>query len=168
MARKLAASIPPITVVPMIWRATEPAPVAIHKGTLPRMKANDVIKMGRSRMRAPASAASMSGLPCSYSSFANSTIKIAFFAARPISITSPICEYTSLSICTIYGGKNHPEIVRRNQSVTNAPNTATGVLSNTLNGSDQLSYSAARIRKTNRSENPKTAVGETPCCASFS
>ncbi len=85
----------------MIWRATDPAPVATHKGTFPRMNANEVIKMGRSRIRAPARAASTSGLPCSYSSLANSTIRIAFFAASPISITSPICEYTSLSICTM-------------------------------------------------------------------
>ena len=34
-------------------------------------------------------------------SLANSTIRIAFFAARPISMTSPICEYTSFSICTM-------------------------------------------------------------------
>ena len=29
----LAASMPPMTVVPMICRATEPAPVAVHNGT---------------------------------------------------------------------------------------------------------------------------------------
>jgi hypothetical protein len=39
----LAASIPPITVVPITWRATEPAPDAIHNGTHPKMKAKDVI-----------------------------------------------------------------------------------------------------------------------------
>src|SRR5947208_3677119 len=27
----LAANIPPITAVPMIWRATDPAPVAVHR-----------------------------------------------------------------------------------------------------------------------------------------
>ncbi len=96
----LAAAIPPITVVPMIWRATAPAPLAVHRGTHPRMKANEVIRIGRRRRRAPSRAASASGLPFSNSSLANSTIRIAFFAARPISITRPICEYTSLSICT--------------------------------------------------------------------
>ena len=88
----LAAIIPPITVVPMIWRATEPAPVAVHNGTQPRTNANDVIKIGRRRSLAPASAASARGFPFSYSSLANSTIKIAFLAAKPMSITSPICE----------------------------------------------------------------------------
>ena len=89
---KLAASIPPITVVPMICRATDPAPVAVHNGTHPSMNAKDVIKIGRKRSRAPWSAASARGFPLSYSSLANSTIRIAFFAARPMSMTSPICE----------------------------------------------------------------------------
>jgi D-alanine--poly(phosphoribitol) ligase subunit 1 len=51
----------------------------------------DLMRIGRSRRRAPSSAASMSGLPFSYSALANSTIKIAFLAARPISMTRPIC-----------------------------------------------------------------------------
>src|ERR1700733_6088133 len=62
----LAASIPPITAVPIIWRATEPAPLAVHSGTQPRIKANEVIRIGRSRNLAPSRAASASGLPCSY------------------------------------------------------------------------------------------------------
>ena len=43
-----------------------------------------------------------------------------------------------------------------------------GVLSSTLKGSDQLSYSAARIRKTNSSDKPKITHGGTPSCAFFS
>src|ERR1700739_734215 len=70
MPSTLAAVIPPMTVVPIIWRATEPAPDAVHSGTQPRMNANEVIMMGRRRRRAPSSAASMSGLPCSYCSLA--------------------------------------------------------------------------------------------------
>ena len=88
----LAASIPPITVVPMIWRPTAPAPDAVHRGTHPRMNANEVIRIGRNRKRAPSSAASTRFIPSSYLSLANSTIRIAFLAARPISITNPICE----------------------------------------------------------------------------
>ena len=100
-AISVAASIPPITVVPMIWRATDPAPLAVQSGTQPSTNANEVIRMGRKRNLAAASAASVSGCPFSYASFANSTIKMAFFAASPISMTSPICEYTSFSIWTI-------------------------------------------------------------------
>ncbi len=87
----VAASMPPMTTVPRIRRETAPEPVAVQSGTQPRMKANEVIKIGRNRMRAPVSAASMRDLPFSYSSRANSTMRIAFLAARPMSITRPIC-----------------------------------------------------------------------------
>jgi len=35
MAMKLAVSMPPMTPVPMTWRATAPAPEAIASGTQP-------------------------------------------------------------------------------------------------------------------------------------
>jgi hypothetical protein len=85
------ASIPPMTVVPRICRDAAPDPAAVHRGTQPRMKANAVMRIGRSRRRAPANAASRIGVPFSYSALENSTMRIAFFAARPISITKPIC-----------------------------------------------------------------------------
>ena len=59
----VAASIPEMTVVPRIWRPAAPAPCAIHSGTQPRMNAKDVIRIGRSRSRAPSRAASTSGSP---------------------------------------------------------------------------------------------------------
>ena len=87
---KVAASIPPMTVVPRICRDAAPDPAAIHSGTHPRMKANAVIRIGRSRRRAPANAASTIGLPFARSALANYTIRIVFLAARPMSITKPI------------------------------------------------------------------------------
>ena len=87
----VAASIPPMTVVPRTWRETPPEPVANHSGTQPRMKAKAVIRMGRKRRRAPFIAASKSVSPFSYSSLANSTIRMAFLAERPMSMTRPIC-----------------------------------------------------------------------------
>jgi len=55
------------------------------------MKANDVIRIGRSRVRPASIAASLRERPCSSSPWrANSTIRMAFFDARPISTTSPI------------------------------------------------------------------------------
>ena len=57
---------------------------------------------------------------------ANSTIRMAFLAVRPTSITRPIWAYTLLSKC-------------RDSSPRYAPSTATGVLSRTLKGNDQLS-----------------------------
>ena len=90
IAMEVAANIPTITTVPRIRREVAPAPEAIHNGADPKMKANEVIRMGRKRKRAPSSAASIKSRPFSNSALANSTIKIAFFAARPISTISPI------------------------------------------------------------------------------
>ena len=41
-------SMPKNTAVPSAWRISAPAPVASASGTTPKMKANDVIRMGRS------------------------------------------------------------------------------------------------------------------------
>ncbi len=51
-------SIPPNTAVPTEWRPASPAPWAMTSGNTPRMKANDVMRIGRSRMRAASIAAS--------------------------------------------------------------------------------------------------------------
>ena len=126
MARTLAASMPPMTVVPITLRATAPEPLASQRGTHPRMNAKEVIRMGLSLIFAPSSAASSSGTPCSYRVRANSTINMAFLAESPISMIRPIWANTLFSI-------------RRAYRVAYAPNTATGTPRRTLNGSDQLS-----------------------------
>jgi len=61
-------TMPPIAVVPMIWRAMDPAPEAIPSGMQPTMKASAVIIRGRKRTLAACSAASTRGVPPSYSS----------------------------------------------------------------------------------------------------
>ena len=91
MANKVAASMPPMTAVPMVWREMAPDPVAVQSGTQPRMKAKAVMRIGRKRTRAPASAASKRFLPPSYSALQNSTMRMAFLAARPMSMMSAIC-----------------------------------------------------------------------------
>jgi len=70
--------------------APAPAPEASISGTTPRMKAKAVIRIGRKRRRADSSAASSIPMPPSCLAFANSTIKIAFLAASPISMMLPI------------------------------------------------------------------------------
>jgi hypothetical protein len=90
IAMRVAASMPVITVVPMLWREIAPEPDAVHRGTQPRMKAKLVIRIGRRRLFAPASAASTACFPPLRSSTANSTMRIAFFATSPISMMSPI------------------------------------------------------------------------------
>src|SRR5262249_36594979 len=55
--RNVASSMPPNTVVPSEFRLAAPAPVAISSGITPKMNANDVIRIGRSRTRAACRAA---------------------------------------------------------------------------------------------------------------
>ena len=70
---------------------------------------------------------------------ANSTIRIAFFAARPTVVSSPTWKYTSL---------DSP----RSKVAASAPMMPSGTTSITADGIDQLSYSAARHRNTTISE----------------
>ena len=71
-------------------RAAAPAPDATTNGTMPNTNAIDVITIGLNLNRAASSAASATGMPCSIFWLANSTIKIAFFAANPIKVIKPI------------------------------------------------------------------------------
>ena len=61
--RNVDASMPPATDVPTELRAPAPAPVATASGSTPRMNANDVMRIGRSRMRAASTAASTIDMP---------------------------------------------------------------------------------------------------------
>lgn len=78
-----AAIIPKNTPVPIALRLAAPGPEAITIGRIPRMKANDVIRIGRKRRRAAWSAALNTLTPESASSFANSTIRMAFLQPDP-------------------------------------------------------------------------------------
>ena len=82
--------IPKNTPVPMFRRLSDPGPLANTRGSMPSMKANDVITIGLNLSFAAVTAASSRSFPDSTSSLANSTIRIAFLATRPTSITSPI------------------------------------------------------------------------------
>src|SRR5215467_9586566 len=82
-ARQVDAIMPENTVMPIDLRALAPAPVAATNGATPRMKANDVIKIGRKRERAAATADSSRGCPSrTRNSRAISTIRIAFFGRQ--------------------------------------------------------------------------------------
>ncbi|MNL80919.1 hypothetical protein D3C87_2078900 [compost metagenome] len=78
------------------WLA-EPAPEAMASGTTPRPKAMDVMTIGRKRRCAAVSADSITPLPCACRSFANSMIKMAFFADKPMMVISPTWKYTSFA-----------------------------------------------------------------------
>ena len=86
----MAMSMPEKTPVASECRLWAPAPLAISIGTTPRMKANEVMRIGRKRSLAASSAASRTVAPPARSPLANSTIRIAFLAARPMTVTRPI------------------------------------------------------------------------------
>ncbi len=85
----VATSIPLNTVVPMIRRLCAPAPVASIIGMMPIINDTAVIITARKRRVALARSVDYRQ-PSSRRLRANSTIRIAFFAARAISSTSPI------------------------------------------------------------------------------
>src|SRR5580704_5939322 len=89
-ARQVEASMPENTVMPMDLRALAPAPVASTSGSTLRMKAKEVIRIGRKRACAPAIAASKALTPCAWRSRATSTIRMAFLADSAISSMMPI------------------------------------------------------------------------------
>ena len=90
MAIPVAASIPPTTAVPMECRLADPAPVESIRGRHPRMKAREVMMMGRKRRCAASAAASKRLKPCWCRIRANSTMRMAFLEARPMRVTRAI------------------------------------------------------------------------------
>ncbi|MNF05975.1 hypothetical protein D3C80_2058300 [compost metagenome] len=74
--------------VPMAMRLFAPAPVATASGSTPAIKASEVIRIGRKRVRAAESAAAVRVLPCFNAASANSTIRMAFFDDRPMVVSS--------------------------------------------------------------------------------
>src|SRR5690606_24361284 len=70
----VAVSMPPIAPVPMAWELPAPAPLVMARGTTPRVKASEVMMIGRRRMRQASTAASTRDMPCSCRSLANSTM----------------------------------------------------------------------------------------------
>jgi hypothetical protein len=118
--------MPPITAKPMAFWLPAPAPFARASGRTPRTNARDVMRIGRSRMRAASSAAWAASMPRSCSALANSTMRIAFFAERPIVVSRPTWKYTSFA--------RPPSRV-----ADTAPMTPSGTTSMTETGIDQLS-----------------------------
>ena len=94
---------PPITAWPIGARCSEPSVSANASGTMPKIIASVVIRIGRSRTRAACSSASVRSMPgcCTEPSgasvgsrerIAKSISRIAFLVTSPISMTTPITE----------------------------------------------------------------------------
>jgi hypothetical protein len=60
-------------------------------GNTPNINAIEVMMMGLKRSLTASKVAFSSSIPLSTRSLANSTIKMAFLAAKPISVIKPIC-----------------------------------------------------------------------------
>ncbi len=90
------AIMPPKTVTPIVFLDAAPAPVANASGNTPRINARDVMMIGRKRSRTASSVDCISSSPRSTLILANSTIRMAFFADKPISVINPIWAYTLL------------------------------------------------------------------------
>ncbi len=135
------------TATPIAWRISDPAPWLVTSGETPAMNAMLVMRIGRRRSLAASTAARAGSNPSSCFALANSTIKIAFLAARPISTISPICVNTLLS----------PPLI---MTPAIAAKSVKGTIRITASGSRKLSYCAASTRNTSRmhSGNTKTAV----------
>ena len=129
--------MPPITPVPMARWLAELAPEAMASGTTPAVKASEVIRMGRKRRCAASSAACSTLRPWACKSLANSMIRMAFFADRPMMVIRPIWKYTSL-------------VSPRMFTPISTPSTPSGTTRITASGIDQLSYSADNARNTAR------------------
>ncbi len=89
MPNAVAAIMPPATPVPTAMRLAAPAPRATSSGTIPSTKASEVMIMGRRRNFTAAIVASKVLLPSASSSIANSTMRMAFLAARPMMVMRP-------------------------------------------------------------------------------
>ena len=133
--------MPPITPVPMARWLAEPAPVATASGSTPSEKASEVMTMGRKRRWAAASAASNALLPWACRSLANSMIRMAFLADRPMMVIRPTWKYTSFARL-------------RPVTASSTPSTPSGTTRITASGIDQLSYSAASASTTARMAKP--------------
>ncbi len=78
-ASTVAVIMPPMTPVPIACWLLEAAPTAMASGMTPKMKASDVMTMGRKRCCAAITVASVSEVPGFHISLANSMMRIAFW-----------------------------------------------------------------------------------------
>ena len=114
------------------------------------MKANEVIRIGRSRSRAPSSAASTSGCPARAAPWR--TRRSGSRSWPPARPASP--GRSARRRCCRTSREQQPEERARARRPACS--------SSTLNGSDQLSYSAARIRNTKTQRQAEHAAASCP------
>ena len=73
-------------------RCSLPSVIAKASGTMPKIMARVVIRMGRRRTRAASSSAAPRSMPSSRARLAKSTSKMAFLVTSPMSMITPMME----------------------------------------------------------------------------
>ena len=91
ICRIIPMSIPPTVLAPSVEFPLAPTPLANISGRSPTIIASEVIKIGRRRATAPRIALHVIDIPVRRRSRANSTMRMAFFAKRPMSMIRAIC-----------------------------------------------------------------------------
>ena len=97
-----------MTAIAIGARNSDPSPSASAVGTIPAAMAIVVITIGRTRSRQAESNASLCDAPLFSASMVNSTNKIEFLAANPMSINKPISADKSSELPAISKPKNAP------------------------------------------------------------
>ncbi|MNR34244.1 hypothetical protein D3C85_1519960 [compost metagenome] len=138
----------------MAWRISAPAPLDRINGTTPAMKAIEVIRIGRRRRRAASIAAWRIERPWCSSSWANSTIRIAFLQASPTSTTKLIWVNRLLSPPV-----SHTPVI--------ADRMPMGTISNTASGRLRLSYCAASTKNTSSIASGRMMIRVLPAILSW-
>ena len=93
-------------------RISEPSVSAKASGTMPKIIARVVIRIGRSRTLAASSRASLRSMPSSRARIAKSTSKIAFLVTSPISMMTPMTENIDSVELNIISASTTPISVR--------------------------------------------------------
>ena len=138
------------TAVPSDRRISAPAPEASTSGTTPKMKANEVIRIGRSRSRDASSVASKTRL-----AFLRAVAwRIRRSGSRSCTPGRPARPGRSARRCSRRG--------RCTSTPATEQSRHSGTTRITASGSDQLSYSAARARNTQTIASRKTYIAVLP------
>ena len=148
----LASPTPAKITTPITILLSAPGPDANTRGIALVTVVKVVITMGLSRCCAALSNACSNKTPLSRSWLANSTIKMPFFAAKPINITMPIWLYMF-------------KLIPINSNPVSAPTKAKGTVNNITKGCIKLSNCADSTKKV--INNAKTKINKIELPDSF-
>jgi hypothetical protein len=154
-ARKVAATMPPITAVPISFSLSDPAPLASASGSTPSTKAIDVMRIGRSRIwRLDGRVEQRSALLVQLARELDDEDRV--LRRQADRRQQPDLEVHAVGLAD-------------SVAASSAPSTPIGTTRITEIGIDQLSYSAARLGRRRRpTARRRTAPASPPAAAAAS